>query len=108
MPRSKQIRSRLIEHRASAINPDTGERDVWTVTFQGNRIREDKAEWLRMAQNGGFTDISLTRVQKRANTDESVKPHTFGQNGQIVMDEASRAFALEMLDRLIAARKAKK
>lgn len=98
---SRTVRSRLVKYRASGINPDTGERDVWEVSFIGNS-REDRNFWLIMAKEAGFTEISLTKVVP-PKTD---KPHKL-RNSEIVLDPDIAREALKLLDSLIAARKAK-
>lgn len=61
--RARKPLSRLVPYQASALNPDTGDVDVWTVHFVGNR-KEDRLDWLKMAHTAGFQNIRLTKRVK--------------------------------------------
>lgn len=94
-----KVRSRLVKYTASGINPDTRVRDVWEVSFIGNNP-DDRRDWLKMANAGGFKDIKLIRkptAAKAASDASAPKPD---------MADIARE-GLKMLDALIAARKAK-
>lgn len=62
MGRKKQIRSRLVPFTVTAHEGNSDNWVQWEITLQGNRIREDKAEYLEMARKGGFRDVRITRV----------------------------------------------
>lgn len=101
----KVKRSRLVTYRASAINPDTGERDVWDVYIQANR-REDRADWEIMANEAGFTEISLTKVvpPKSDKKNETGTPRNPRMKPKVDKAEIARA-GLALLDSILAARK---
>lgn len=90
------IRSRLAKYQASGIDPKTGKRVTWEVLLRpGNS--EDRNSWLRMTATGGFRDVKLAKLTttvKRTSGPKTIDPDIARQG-------------LELLDRLIAARRAK-
>lgn len=96
------VRSALVKYRVSGIDPKTGERLVWEIKLIRNS-REDKDKWCIMAKEAGFTDLSLTRVNK-AKVDR-VPATTPKRDMQLNSDIARKG--LELLDQILAARRAK-
>lgn len=95
MGRPKQIRSRLVTFTVTATDSKTQERRQWEIQLQGNRIPEEKREWLAMAHTGGFRDIRLARrtlAQK-------------AQENRIQTKAEIAAEGLAILDKILASRK---
>lgn len=114
------IRSQLARYRASGMPPKdpnsakTPERVFWDIWLIPNR-KEDRRNWLQMAHMGGFTDIQLTRYKSDSSgftTQEAKKPQNRTKlrntpEGILLANAEIGRQGLEMLDAIIAARKAK-
>lgn len=87
------IRSRLVVFTVTAKDRESGKLEQWEIKLQGNRIREDKADWLKSAMPY-FSDITLTRHTK-GNADKATKS---AEKAEIARE------GLKLLDQLIAAR----
>jgi len=97
-----RIRSKLANYRAKAMNPKTGEWDVWEVLLNPAN-RDDMRDWHIMAKSGGYTNISLTRVTSPNMSKSDNKPTTLKPDMADIAREG-----LKLLDAIIAARKGQK
>lgn len=90
-----KIRSRLVKYAVKAqdrANP--GKWQEWEITLQGNRIREDRTDWLKTA-SPYFSDITLTRVT----TAKKRKDAAIASKADIARQ------GLALLDQILASRK---
>lgn len=92
-----QIRSRLVTFTVTAKDRESGKTEQWEITLQGNRIREDRADWLKNA-NRYFSDIELTRHTQNQIAAQYNKANKAAQREEIARE------GLKLLDQLIAAR----
>lgn len=92
-----RIRSKLAKYQASGIDPQTGIRVTWEVLLRPDNS-DDRNSWRKMAATGGFTDIKLNKVS-------TTKNRTSSANHNIQVDPDIARQGLELLDRLIAARR---
>ena len=92
-----KIRSRLVTYVVRAKDRETPNSDNWVQwesTLQGNRIAEDRADWLKNA-TPYFSDITLTRKS----TAQNRKKAAIASKADIARD------GLRILDELLASRK---
>lgn len=68
-----KIRSRLVKFAVKAQDRENpGNWQEWEITLQGNRIAEDKADWLKTAAPY-FSDITLTKITAAKKRQDEVK-----------------------------------
>lgn len=89
-----QIRSRLVKFIVTAREPNSDKWVQWEISLQGNRIREDREDWLNNARKY-FQDIKLTRVTKAHQAKKAAE--------QSKADIAREG--LRLLDEILASRK---
>ena len=90
-----KIRSRLVTFVVTAKAPNSNTWEQWEIKLQGNRIPEEKREWLAMAHTGGFSEVKLTRVTSASKANKAA-----------IESKADIARAgLALLDEILASRK---
>lgn len=89
-----QIRSKLVTFTVTAKEPNSDNWVQWEISIQGNRIAEDKADWLKTAREY-YTDIKLTRKTKA----QKAKERKIQTKAEIAAE------GLKLLDSILAGRK---
>lgn len=88
-----KIRSKLVTFTVTAKEPNSDNFVQWEIKLQGNRIREDREDWLKGAREY-YRDIKLTRKS----TAQTARVNRIKTKAEIAAE------GLKILDQLIAAR----